>query len=91
MFEKRHARREARARHRQLMNAALDLVGMFGDHSATSADLIALVFGQHAIEIGEDEAARYLDAARVTRGQRLPAANELEDQDEPAEEPRPID
>ncbi|MCX4792635.1 hypothetical protein OG369_43450 [Streptomyces sp. NBC_01221] len=69
MFEKRRARRETQIRHRRLMEAALDLVGLTGTAPAAPADLTALVFGRHCMEIGEEEAARYLDAARV---QRLP-------------------
>lgn len=93
MFEKRRARREAQIHHRRLMDAALDLVGYTGEWTASPADLIALVFGKHAIEVTEEEAGRYLDAARVSRGQRLHVAEyELEDreQDEPTEEPQPV-
>ncbi|MGW0955386.1 hypothetical protein [Streptomyces sp. NPDC002545] len=93
MFEKRRARREAQVRHRRLMDAALDLVGFTGGVMASPADLIALVFGKYAVDVAEEEAARYLDAARVARGQRLPVGEdepEGQEQNEPAEEPQPI-
>jgi hypothetical protein len=53
------------------MRAADNLVGPL-QAPAAPADLAALVFGLHRIELREDEAARYLDAARVRRGYRLP-------------------
>lgn len=67
MFENRRAQQ----RHNRLMRAADSLVGPL-QAPATHADLAALAFGLHRIELREDEAARYLDAARVRRGYRLP-------------------
>ncbi|GGZ19897.1 hypothetical protein [Streptomyces nitrosporeus] len=67
MFENRRAQQ----RHNKLMRAAHNLVGPL-EAPAAPADLAALVFGLHRIELREDEAARYLDAARVRRGYRLP-------------------
>ncbi|WP_098899406.1 hypothetical protein [Streptomyces sp. st77] len=67
MFENRRARQ----RHSRLMHAADRLLGPL-EAPAAPADLAALVFGLHRIELREEEAARYLDAARVRRGFRLP-------------------
>ncbi|MCX4682648.1 hypothetical protein OG413_46745 [Streptomyces sp. NBC_01433] len=67
MFENRRAQQ----RHNKLMRAADKLVAPL-EAPATPADLAALAFGLHRIELREDEAARYLDAARVGRGYRLP-------------------
>ncbi|MEV6424998.1 hypothetical protein [Streptomyces sp. NPDC051662] len=58
--------------HKRVMKAALNLVGAGGESAATPADLVALVFGRHNYELDVTEAASYLDAARVTRGARLP-------------------
>lgn len=61
--------------HKRVMKAALNLVGAGGEKTATPADLVALVFGRHNYELDAAEAASYLDAARVTRGARLPERN----------------
>lgn len=58
--------------HKRVMKAALSLVGAGGERTATPADLVALVFGRHNYELDAAEAASYLDAARVSRGARLP-------------------
>ncbi|MFD3760808.1 hypothetical protein [Streptomyces sp. NPDC058622] len=72
MLDKVRAHLQAKIRHRRIMRAALQLVGDQGERTTSPVDLIALVFGNHAIEITANEAPRFLDAARVARGQRLP-------------------
>ncbi|WP_314254620.1 hypothetical protein [Streptomyces sp. DSM 40907] len=73
MLDKVRAPLQAKIRHRRIMRAALQLVGDQGERTTSPVDLIALSFGSHAIEITAEEALRFLDAARVARGQRLPA------------------
>lgn len=77
MFEKHRAK----VRHEQLLGLASRLVrGVVGEEKpANPRDLSALAFGELQLEIGEEEAARYLDAARVQQGFRLPAQSETED------------
>ncbi|MFF8506399.1 hypothetical protein ACF07L_38045 [Streptomyces anulatus] len=89
MFENRRARQ----RHNKLMHAADRLLGPL-KAPATPADLAALVFGLHRIELREEEAARYLDAARVRRGFRLPEQPSVTEEteaflDPDQEEPKP--
>ncbi|MFF3256495.1 hypothetical protein ACFYWP_37190 [Actinacidiphila glaucinigra] len=60
----------ARKRHHLLMRAAFDIVGALGAAPTTPADLVSLAFGRHRIEIDEEEADRYMRAARVERGNR---------------------
>ncbi|MEV5204938.1 hypothetical protein [Streptomyces sp. NPDC053720] len=64
MFEKLRTR----SRHRALMTAACRLVMSYDTRAATPADLAAFVFGRHQIDLDEQEAARYLAAARVEHG-----------------------
>ncbi|MFE4539631.1 hypothetical protein ACFRKB_31975 [Streptomyces scopuliridis] len=73
MFGKKYRQR---ARHQRLMRAASILVSPF-ERAAVPADLVALAFGRYQMEITEDEAARYLDAALVDRGERLPRAADI--------------
>ncbi|QDN84361.1 hypothetical protein [Streptomyces sp. RLB3-6] len=61
--------------HKRVLRAAFSLVGPGGVNPAAPADLVALVFGRHNYELDGDEAASYLDAARVARGARLPGGN----------------
>jgi hypothetical protein len=70
MFEKHRAR----VRHDQLIYLAGRLVsGALREETAASPrDLRALAFGEYQLDIDEEEAARYLDAARVQHGFRLP-------------------
>jgi hypothetical protein len=68
MFGKKH---HQRVRHQRLMRLPSILVNPC-EQAAAPADLVALAFGRHQMEVTEEEAARYLDAARVDRGERLP-------------------
>lgn len=79
MFGKKHRQR---VRHQRLMRLASILVSPF-ERTAIPADLVALAFGRYQMEITEEEAARYLDAARVDRGDRLPHAADVDELPEP--------
>jgi hypothetical protein len=82
MFAKKRQQRAEKLRHQQLLDAAKKLVDPF-EQPASPADLVALAFGRHQMEVTEEEAARYLDAARVAQGDRLalPADVELPEPD----------
>ncbi|MCX4682590.1 hypothetical protein OG413_46250 [Streptomyces sp. NBC_01433] len=79
MFGKKH---QQRVRHQRLMSAAKTLVDPFA-LTAIPADLVALAFGRYQMEITEEEAARYLDAALVERGERLPRPADVDELPEP--------
>ncbi|QHC33912.1 hypothetical protein [Streptomyces sp. HF10] len=77
MFGKKHQRRVRHQRLMRLASVLVDrtilasvLVSSVG-RPANPADLVALAFGRHQMEVTEEEAARYLDAALVERGERL--------------------
>ncbi|MFD4264056.1 hypothetical protein ACFWR9_42240 [Streptomyces sp. NPDC058534] len=72
---------KARQRHQKLMRAAhhllrdawLSLDRQQAD--ITAADLAAYAFGRHRIDLDPDEAQRFLEAARVARGEpTIPSA-----------------
>jgi len=79
MFGKKH---QQRVRHQRLLRLAAVLVSPL-QLPAAPADLVALAFGRHQMEVTEEEAARYLDAARVDRGERLPFPADVEELPEP--------
>ncbi|MET8861104.1 hypothetical protein [Streptomyces sp. NPDC004579] len=79
MFGKRNPQR---LRHQRLMSLASILTDPFGQ-TAAPVDLVALAFGRHQMEVTEEEAARYLDAARVDRGERLPVPTSADKAPEP--------
>ncbi|MET9016881.1 hypothetical protein ABZX74_39395 [Streptomyces olivaceoviridis] len=79
MFGKKY---HQRVRHQRLMHLASVLVNPF-ERPAVAADLVALAFGRHQMEVTEEEAARYLDAARVERGERLPRPARVDELPEP--------
>ncbi|WP_328418425.1 hypothetical protein OG542_40395 (plasmid) [Streptomyces violaceus] len=84
MFGKNYRQR---VRHQRLMCLASILVSPF-EQPAAPADLVALAFGRYQLEVTEEEAARYLDAALVDRGERLPrpvGVDELPEPDAEAE------
>lgn len=66
---------KARQRHQKLMRAAHHLLyEAFISASrepahVTAADLAAYAFGRHRIDLDLEEAQRFLDAARVARGE----------------------
>lgn len=60
MLDKVRAHLQAKIRHRRIMRAALQLVGDKGERTTSPVDLIALIFGNHAIEITANEALRFL-------------------------------
>lgn len=85
--------RQQRVRHQRLLGLASILVSPF-ERPAAPADLVALAFGRYEMQVTEEEAARYLDAALVSRGERLPrpaVADELPEPDAEAEADRPAE
>ena len=67
---------KARLRHRRLMRAAHDLLHDTNCYSTcktandiTAQDLVTYVFGRHHDDLSTDEAQRYLDYARLNRGE----------------------
>lgn len=79
MFGKNYRQR---VRHQRLMTLASILVSPF-EQPAVPADLVALAFGRYQMEVTEEEAARYLDAALVDRGERLPRPAGVDELPEP--------
>lgn len=79
MFGKNYRQR---VRHQRLMALASILVSPF-ERPAVPADLVALAFGRYQLEVTEEEAARYLDAALVARGERLPRPAGVDELPEP--------
>lgn len=75
MFKKQGARRAAARTHRQLLAAANHVVSRsaleLGVEHAKPAEIVALVFGRHALRIDEAEALDYLNAVLVERGYPL--------------------
>ncbi|WP_186779920.1 hypothetical protein [Streptomyces salinarius] len=78
MFGKNYRQR---VRHQRLMALASILVSPF-EQPAVPADLVALAFARR-LEVTEEEAARYLDAALVARGERLPRPAGVDELPEP--------
>lgn len=81
MFGKNYRQR---VRHQRLMTLASILVSPF-ERPAVPADLVALAFGRYQMEVTEEEAARYLDAALVDRGERLPRPADVDEPEPDAE------
>jgi hypothetical protein len=71
------AKLRARQDHQRLMRAAHNLLrdaavtGMNGASKVTAQDLSAYAFGRLRIDLPIEDAQRYLDAARVSRGERI--------------------
>lgn len=65
---------KARQRHQRLMRAAHHLLRgaflayPFKPRTVTADDFTAYVFGRHQIDLTPADAQRYLEAARVSRG-----------------------
>ena len=65
-------------RHNKLMKVAHDLLYSAyisvsrAPANVTAEDVAAHAFGRHQIELDHDEAQKYLDAARVARGEFTP-------------------
>ncbi|MFI8177962.1 hypothetical protein ACIF6H_32230 [Streptomyces microflavus] len=87
MFGKKH---QQRVRHQRLMRAASILLADCFARTAAPADLVALAFGRYQMEITEDEAARYLNAAQVQRGERLPRPADVEELPAPDADDEPV-
>ncbi|WP_055689235.1 hypothetical protein [Streptomyces prasinus] len=77
-----------RVRHKRLMHLASALVSPF-EQPAVPVDLVALAFGRYQLEVTEEEAARYLDAALVDRGERLPRPAGVDEPEPDAEAESP--
>lgn len=58
---------KTRKRHRQLMHIAHDLLR--GPNHVTPEDVATQAFGRHQIDLDTGEAQRFLDAARIARGE----------------------
>ncbi|MFF1297956.1 MULTISPECIES: hypothetical protein [unclassified Streptomyces] len=73
--KKQAARRTAARQHRQLMAAARHILSRHALEGTVTrinpAEIVALVFGRHAVRITEDEAVDYLNAALADRGYPL--------------------
>ncbi|KIZ16862.1 hypothetical protein [Streptomyces natalensis] len=76
------AKYQARQRHQKLMRVAHHLLGEVADRrrpeslryhpvtaDVTAQDVSAYAFGRYQLNLDLDEAQRYLDAARVSRGE----------------------
>ncbi|MFD8234019.1 hypothetical protein ACFV20_19325 [Streptomyces sp. NPDC059696] len=69
---------KARQRHNKLMRAAHHLLreafisANREPAHVTAAHLAAYTFGQYRIELDHEEAQRFLDAARIARGEPTP-------------------
>ncbi|MFF3547067.1 hypothetical protein ACFYXD_35180 [Streptomyces platensis] len=73
MFAKRSAKKKTQRRHRALLNLANGLLreAFLRRHTSadvTAQDLVSHAFG-HQIDIDLGEAQKFLDAARVSRGE----------------------
>lgn len=69
---------KSRQRHHRLMRVAHRLLREAfahalspGEDRVTAQDIAAYAFGRHQIDIDADEAQRYLDAARASRGRSI--------------------
>ncbi|GES27901.1 hypothetical protein AB0G60_02735 [Streptomyces angustmyceticus] len=75
MFKKHNEIREAKRRHRQIMNAAYHLItpSLIVDRTArlSPEDVVVLVQGRHQIRITVDEAKDALGAALLEKGYSL--------------------
>lgn len=82
ILKKRAARRASARTHQQLMAAAHHVVSRsaleLGVEQARAAEVVALVFGRHALRIDESEALDYLNAVLAERGYPLHSATEPE-------------
>ncbi|WP_330479967.1 hypothetical protein OG301_39180 (plasmid) [Streptomyces platensis] len=80
MFAKRSAKKKTQRRHRALLNLANGLLreAFLRRHTSadvTAQDLVSHAFGhQIDVDLDLDEAQRFLDAARVARGETAPQA-----------------
>ncbi|MFJ6608210.1 hypothetical protein [Streptomyces lydicus] len=74
------AKYKTRQRHQKLMRVAHHLLKQAylyrsgGTADVTAQDVVAYAFGCHQLEIDLDEAQKFLDAARVSRGETAPQA-----------------
>ncbi|XUL89709.1 hypothetical protein ACQ86D_26340 [Streptomyces galilaeus] len=72
MLKNRAARRAAYRRHQKLLAAARQIVSRHAIEGTVThvgpAEVVALVFGRHAMRIAEAEAVEYLNAVLVDRG-----------------------
>lgn len=64
---------KARQDHQKLMRAAHTLLNRV-DRPATPETLAAFAFGRLRIDLPLDDAQRFLDAARASRGEQIPPA-----------------
>uniref|UniRef100_UPI0030E53E8F hypothetical protein n=1 Tax=Streptomyces tubercidicus TaxID=47759 RepID=UPI0030E53E8F len=76
MLAKHRAKKKARRRHHALLNLANGLLreAFLRRHTSadvTAQDLVSHAFG-HQIDVDLDEAQKFLDAARVSRGETVP-------------------
>lgn len=79
MFEKSRKQRAAARRHRLIMAATRHIVSrhvIYGDvKQATPGLVVAYLFGQSGLRIGEAEAVDYLNAVLADRGYPLLASS----------------